>query len=560
MKKIISVLIVAGFFFSLVSVPARAAGEGNVDGSGGGMGTGSSTCYWNGGDDGVRVTVITADGTPVSTPIDYTNMNASTIQVHFGKVSKLSYFAGTALMPSVEKYLAKKPEKMMPRIISTSLYKASIASIKAYWCQKETAEMISNDTGIDYDELVSGDYKLFIEPIAYFHFKGVMYAMTATEAALFNKQLNGALRASMVSLTSKNLPLSMYLKVADIGFPAYSGTNYAQTDDVIISSLGMGIVSFKNEVTEQEDPSANYEYRCDTDVITSIMLTNNGSDDITPDSGCKVSFEILGSTYSKDFICPSGGQQLVWVKWHTPKKPQLVRIGVSAVGFDLSTSISANIVELVENTPPDPKYGDTNKSFKLEKTPDYGSNTTATWSQWFAVWIPPVPPFIPGYWEFYQNTYSAKLKVELELCPDNRVKTAVERGGVWEMKSGYGVNVNCETAVYTSGSPSFSSDYTQVQTEVATFSDFGFATYNRLLEPEKKNKLSTTWRFKENINSYYDCRVHFTPLWYPDGTDYVVALSVYDAWTPAGMLYTTASGKVHIDGNVYDDWYIRLMK
>ena len=47
---------------------------------------------------------------------------------------------------------------------------------------------------------------------------------------------------------------------------------------------------------------------------------------------------------------------------------------------------------------------------------------------------------------------------------------------------------------------------------------------------------------------------------YPDDTDYVVALSVFDAWTPVGMLYTTADGSVHIDGNVYDDWYIRLMK
>ncbi|MEL7657879.1 MAG: hypothetical protein AAGU75_18450, partial [Bacillota bacterium] len=155
------------------------------------------------------------------------------------------------------------------------------------------------------------------------------------------------------------------------------------------------------------------------------------------------------------------------------------------------------------------------------------------------------------------ETYTVTLDVAFTLSPDNRVQTANKRGGVWEMKSGYGINADCRTSVFTSGSPSFSTDYTQAQTEMATFSDYGFATYNRLLEPES-NSTNTRWHFKENINSYYLNKVHFTPLWYPDGTDYVVSLSIYDVWTPMGMLYTTASDRVRIEGNVYDDWYIRL--
>ncbi len=558
MKETISILLAVAILSALLSVPALATGEGNVDGSSGGMGSGSSTCYWNGGDDGVRVTVLTKDGTPVSTPIDYTNINTSNVSVNFGKVSKLSYVAGHSLQAEVNTYSATKPEKALPRIISTSAHKASIERIKAYWCAEPVADMVANDTGIDYDELISGDYKLLLEPIAYFHFNGVMYAMTATEAALFNKLVNGALRASMVSLTSKNLPLSMYLKVADLGFPAYTGAkNSPQLDDTIISSLGIGIVSFKNEVKEEFNPSANYEYRTDTDVITSILLTNIGQDDITPSSGCEVEFEIMGKKYTKPFICPSGESQLVWVKWHTPSTPRRVNIAVEGVGMEFSDNITANVVELIENTPPDPKYEDTNKGFKLLKTPDYGSNAVASWSQWKAEWK---QVGIYGYWEFYKINYSVTLKTNFELVPDERVKTAIKRGDVWEMKSGYGVNANCEVSLSTSGALSFKTDYTQVQSVVATFSDFGFATYNRLLEPERKSSTNTTWHFKENKNSYYLNPVHFTPLWYPDGTDYVVALSVYDAWTPAGMLYTTASGSVHINGNVYDDWYIRLMK
>ncbi len=164
-----------------------------------------------------------------------------------------------------------------------------------------------------------------------------------------------------------------------------------------------------------------------------------------------------------------------------------------------------------------------------------------------------------GYWEFYSETYTVSLDVDFKLAPDSRVKTAEKRGRVFEMKSGYGINANSDTSVGMVGSPNFRTDYTQAQTEMATFSDFGFTTYNRLLEPESRGT-RTSWHFKKNINSYYGCHVHFTPLWYPDNTDYVVGLSVYDVWTPVGMLYTTASDRVAINGNVYDDWYIRLTK
>ena len=320
----------------------------------------------------------------------------------------------------------------------------------------------------------------------------------------------------------------------------------------------MGIVSFKPEA-EMVKAEANYEYRTDTDVITSILLRNNGERSITPDDNCAVAFEILGETYYKEFVCPAGEEQLVWMKWHTPKKPCVVEINVSARGVRLSSIITANVVELSEATPPDPKYGDSNSSFRLEKTPDYGSCTEAAWKQWIAIWIPPVGD-TPGHWAFIQKDYAVTLSAKFELEPDSRVQTAEAYADGWEIKSGYGINAECKTSVKTSGPVSFDTDYTQVQTEVATFSDFGFKTYNRLLEPEQRLKTSTTWHFKENINSYYLNRVHFTPLWYPDDTDYVVALSVFDAWTPVGMLYTTADGSVHIDGNVYDDWYIRLMK
>ena len=79
-------------------VSVYAAGEGNIDNGGGGMGAGTGTNFWSSHDEGVRVTVIRAsDGAVASASIDLTNKHPTDIRVHFGKVSKTSYRNGAGL-------------------------------------------------------------------------------------------------------------------------------------------------------------------------------------------------------------------------------------------------------------------------------------------------------------------------------------------------------------------------------------------------------------------------------------------------------------------------------
>ena len=54
-------------------------------------------------------------------------------------------------------------------------------------------------------------YKIVIEPIAYLVYNGANYAMTATEAALYDQVVDGNLRYWMGSLTHQNLPLAIFL-------------------------------------------------------------------------------------------------------------------------------------------------------------------------------------------------------------------------------------------------------------------------------------------------------------------------------------------------------------
>ena len=155
------------------------------------MGQGTSQNKWTPGMEGVRVTVILADTrTPVTQPIDFTNKRPTNIQLHFGKVSKLSYNKGTALNASSETYTFVNPGQSLPRIISSqSLGAASIEAIKSYFTDEQVIRSIANLTGMDFEVLTNGKYKLLLEPIAYVVFQGTNIAMTATEAALYDLSL-----------------------------------------------------------------------------------------------------------------------------------------------------------------------------------------------------------------------------------------------------------------------------------------------------------------------------------------------------------------------------------
>jgi len=57
------------------------------------------------------------------------------------------------------------------------------------------------------------------------------------------------------------------------------------------------------------------------------------------------------------------------------------------------------------------------------------------------------------------------------------------------------------------------------------------------------------------LNQSEKCRVHFTPVWYPDGK-YQIVLCMFDAWTPAGELWFYKTYDIEIKGSIYDTWYV----
>jgi len=571
-KQIIAGLLEVIVVMFLLIMPATAEGDGNIDsgdgtgGSGGsGMGSGSKQNYWN-NEDGCRITIL-CDGEKVYS-MDWSNQPESSVATSFVKRNKIDYLHGSSLERATIPYTSTVVPQKMPTIVGGAGGN-NIEAIKRYFTETNRIKAIAGGTGIPYDSLIGGHYKLLLEPVAYFTFKGVKYAMTATEAAKYDVLSNGQLRAWMKSLTHQNLPLSMFLEKDDteLHLQKWTGPKSGkQTDANIITYLGMGIVSFKAK-EQPPDPSAyDYEFHTDTDVIVSFHLINNTGSDITPDDSAYVTLNIAGTHYNRQFVCPAGGTQLVWMRWHTPSVPQVITMTATSSQIpSLYTTLTARITQLVENLPPDPTYYDRNDGFHVAAAPSYGNNRATTWGEWYSYWHPVIVthydkkgnPYTvdEGYWEFAYTSYEASLSIQDHtLEPDNRCQTDYKLpSGEITMRSGYGVQVKVEPLV-KGGAGVDEYDTTPVQNITATFPEFGYQGYNRMLD--KIN--SRLWTFKQNKDSYYYSRVHYTPLWYPDDTDYAVPLFIEDAWTPGGELTATVSDSVLIYGSCLDDWYIHV--
>jgi hypothetical protein len=570
MKRLFSIFLSLALLLTLctpLSAYADGDGDGNIDHGGGGLGNGSDENFWNSGDEGVRVTVIRAsDHAVASASVDFTNRHPDNIIINFGKVSKIAYNNGHALALNTGRYFYVNPAQPLPKIINSDQGQSSIEVIKSYFTDEQVLRSIANLTGFSYSILTNGNYKILLEPIAYFTFYGARVAMTATEAALYDQRLGGDLRSKMASLTHKNLPLSMFLDTSDLGYPAWTGSRDDRvSDSTIISSLGLGIVRFSAAEPPTQVSTQNYTYHVNTEVITPVTVSGGQSD---PDHPVTVRFNIGGRNYAVGNVYyPDGDSQLAWVRWTTPSTPQSMAIHVSATGRGSTSegTINASIVDLSGHDPPDPNADDRNSGYSPASMPSNPQKTSASWNVWRPVWHADwvwVSDWIwhgddtsgswedngswvdHGWWDFACDTYSASLSASMSITPDGKDPTASDE----TIKSGYGINQTAAASVSTNQS----SAVTGAQTAVTYFPEFGYKTYWRLLDPTAGGS-NARFEFAPNRYSTYNRRTHFTPLWMPDGS-YTPYTFLEDCWTPTGMLSMNLTDSVTIRGNLWSDW------
>lgn len=567
--------------------------------------------------------------------------------------NKIEYQQGQSLSPiKITQYITDNP----PLIPITN--GGNITSVKSYFGDTATLNMLLNNyatqLGIAKEALVSnitftidgktkkypveeilpvkfdGIYQnkvpwlIIYEPviISYLKDRTSILAFTATEYALAQKLgyfnfKSGSDGQYIAGMTHSDLPNSIFLEESWFGFPVKSALpdNVHWSEDRIISGGGWGMRMLKANSMEviENDTQYGYEYRVDTDVITSVRIY--ASADITPDDRHKseeaynnpkkntatIIMSANGYSKSTEVVIPSGGSELVWLKWHTPSLPGIVEINVSVTGNSAAkidgTSRSAKligkVVDLSKNPPPNPTANDRNDNFTVPSLPQKSDKTIANWGVYSCHWIPNwvwhpkwewesnwVKKYYTynhsggckedgscpghrrsrwvdqgkwvdnghwvdeGHWEYDYTSYYASLSASMKLSPDSKVPTFIGD----TMKSGYGVIADVDSSTNTNAP---SSHITYAQNVITYFPEFDYDTYWRVLDRIGYGN----FKFEENKYSTYNSRVHFSPIWYPDGK-YTVYAELIDLWTPDGMLRINLNDHVNIQGNLYEDWHI----
>lgn len=168
-----------------------------------------------------------------------------------------------------------------------------------------------------YEDFAAGKYKIAFEPVAYFRYRGQNYAMTATEAAIYDKFIinnvglgtGTSLKALLGPLTHSNLPRSAFLEYKDLGVPVYSPAesdywdsyNY-NTDSCIIRCMGIGTVgaSETEDDPELDTGEDTAEYHTNTDSIPDLeddgLLYQNFMNEVAEEFGVERCKSILANT------------------------------------------------------------------------------------------------------------------------------------------------------------------------------------------------------------------------------------------------------------------------
>ncbi len=152
-----------------------------------------------------------------------------------------------------------------------------------------------------------------------------------------------------------------------------------------------------------------------------------------------------------------------------------------------------------------------------------------------------------------KTEYTVRLSADMEIKPSEHCYTSTysNSSGKYTMKSGYGFQIAVNAHLSGDTDLCTGSQKANVLFPEFNYSSEPSAKYNRLLEKDGR-----AYVFKENEYSTYNDRVHFTPIWYPDDSDYTVYAEVFDVWCPAGQLSVRLTDQMRIKGNVFDDWHV----
>ena len=311
----------------------------------------------------------------------------------------------------------------------------------------------------------------------------------------------------------------------------------------------------------------NAPYRAGITVVTSYKIINSRGSHVLPEHNNTVTFEAyyyngnskvtISSQTWENAVIPSGQENLVYFKWTVPANIEGKTVYCKAtVNSDLTideVSTENNTDTLVQTVAgklysqtPDTQFEKTKPNGWTASVTARPNGGVATWSMW-----------VYENGAFVRRGYGISIATTSPTAqPDEGSPSAKYVNGYWQMRSGYGFYLSYRPTITRTGSEIMpdSSAYTEVQQVYATFPEFKYLQdINSFRTLEKVNG---AWMFERNPYADGKERLHFTPLWYPNG-DYTVSVIASEVWTPAGMIQAVRNcNTIRIVDSAYDDWYV----
>lgn len=265
---------------------------------------------------------------------------------------------------------------------------------------------------------------------------------------------------------------------------------------------------------------------------------------------------VIGDMIMTEMICvPGSGSNLAVFRFTVPNTtgnytvqftadPDNKINEVNENNNKLSKDISVvNLPTSVVLDPDDTKIKQVYGAYGLYALPSASSSDYHTWQE---VRLENGSYIIKKFW--------AKLATTFEVSPDSRI---AQSDNPDTMESGYGVQVSCTTTLTTNYD--HPEKLVGVQMVWVRYPESGYGqlsswqNVNDSLETKDGNAgdVTATWQYTVNPWSVTGSRLHYTPLWFPDG-DYTAVGQAFYAWSPIGQLYGYETDRVTISGDMYD--------
>ncbi|KJS86660.1 hypothetical protein [Desulfosporosinus sp. BICA1-9] len=279
------------------------------------------------------------------------------------------------------------------------------------------------------------------------------------------------------------------------------------------------------------------QYKEQQTVITTIKVSNKGSQDFTPGKQVIVLLEIPELALSKRVdavVMEQDTWNVVAVKWDTPSvqaDKNITLIATINPDRTLNNESSTNNNTYTQRAViKNVTYDEPEESRTIPVPPQRSDQPKVTWWE---------QRYESG--QFVWQQFYAELKVTATLDYDTKAKGY--------LKSGYGFSINVTTTVDT--------DYdrpeliTVPQTAEVYLPQYRYETAIPLMADGTNH-----FTFRENPTSPFKYKKQYVPVWFPDNKDYIVQLLVTDVHSPGGTLSKWITGgelKIFVVDSMYSD-------